>query len=640
MASEPDPGGTAGSLNRQGNAHKQAGRLGQAEDFYRRALQAAPDFLPALYNLGVSLYELGRRSEAERCLRRVLELDPADAHALFQLGCLFCDDARFAEAAATLRAASALWPDNPLLRFHLGIALARSGDPWQAISSLREALAIEPDFPDAHFNLGNAYSLLNDREQAIACFREACRARPEDPLYRGSLLNEMQFACDWTGIGELIESQRRAVRQLPPQPIHPFQLLSIPSTRAEQLQCARNFSARQVQQLAQERQSLAFTFRRRPVPGRIRLGYLSADFHEHATAYLLAEMFELHDRARFEVIAYSCGPDLEDPMRLRLRRAFDRFVGLRTLSNSGAAAAIHADGVDILVDLKGYTLDARTEIAALRPAPIQVSYIGFPGTSGAPFIDYLVADRFVVPPEHEADYSERLVLMPASYQANDRKRAVGATPPRAQLGLGERDFVYCCFNQPYKILPELFALWMRLLQARPGSVLWLLDGNPAATRNLRQAAQRAGIGADRLVFAPKVSLPHHLGRLGAADLFLDTLPYNAHTTASDALWAGLPVLTCAGDTFASRVAGSLLHAVGLPELVCSSMAEYERLALRLAQSPGELERLRSRLQRERAAAPLFDAPRFTRQLESAYEQMWQAYAAGREPRTIECSAAS
>ncbi|HTP60524.1 MAG TPA: tetratricopeptide repeat protein [Burkholderiales bacterium] len=635
MPEAADPG-RATTLNREGNAHKEAGRPEMAEDSYRRALQASPDHPSALYNLGVCLYELGRRREAEGFLRRVVELDPADSHALFQLGALLCDDARFAEAAGTLRAAAALWPDNPLLYFYLGIAQVRSGSPWEAIASLRRALALEPDYPNAHFNLGNAHSLLKESDQAISCYREACRAQPDNPLYRGSLLNEMQQACDWTQIGELIDLQRRGVSQQPPQPIHPFQLLSIPSTRSEQLQCARNFAAHQLQGLEQERQRLSFSFARRPSQGRIRLGYLSADFHEHPVAYLLAEVFELHDRERFEVVAYSCGPESESPTRARLRRAFDRFVDLRTLSNADAAATIHAHGVDILVDLGGYTTNARTEVAALRPAPIQASFIGFAGTSGAPFIDYLVADRFVIPPGHESDYSEQLVLMPASFQANDRKRLVAQTPSRRQLGLAEDSFVFCCFNQPYKILPELFETWMRLLHAVPASVLWLRDSNDAATRNLRRAARAAGIDADRLVFAPSVeNYSLHLGRFAAADLFLDSFPYNAHTTASDALWTGLPVLTCAGETFASRVAGSLLHAVGLPELVTSSPAEYERLALRLAGTPGELRQLRSRLRENRGAAPLFDTPRFTRDLEAAYLGMWQEHAAGRPPRRIE-----
>jgi len=322
-------------------------------------------------------------------------------------------------------------------------------------------------------------------------------------------------------------------------------------------------------------------------------------------------------------------------MRARIEQAFDRFVDVGPLSHADAAARIHADRVDILVDLTGYTNLARTEIAALRPAPVQVNFLGYPGTMGADFIDYIITDRFITPPGHEAHYSEQPVYLPGSYQANDRKRSVAGTPPRSELGLPEKSFVFCCFNQMTRILPDVFAAWMRLLKAVPDSVLWLLKSNAWAEQNLRREAQRHGIAPERLVFAPVLPQERHLGRFGAADLFLDTSPYNAHTTASDALWAGLPVLTCAGDTFASRVAGSLLTAVGLPELVTRSMADYEALALRLARNPGELAGLRDKLLRNRSTAPLFDTPAFTRHLEAAYLRMWENYLAGQPPRAIE-----
>jgi predicted O-linked N-acetylglucosamine transferase (SPINDLY family) len=416
-------------------------------------------------------------------------------------------------------------------------------------------------------------------------------------------------------------------------PISPFSLLSIPSTLAEQLQCARQFSREISAAVALERQRLNFRFDRLPA-AKLSVGYLSADFHEHATAYLTAELFELHDRSRFRVVGYSYGHDDGSPMRARLKRGFDGFVDLAARSYAEAAAAIHGDGIHILVDLKGYTLRARTGIMALRPAPVQVSYLGYPGTMGAQFIDYLVADRFVVPPALADCYSEKLVLMPDSYQVNDRERAMADTPTRRELGLPEDAFVFCCFNQAYKILPEVFSSWMRLLQAAPQSVLWLLDSNEWATQNLQREARDQGVETGRLIFAPILSLDRHLARLRAADLFLDTFPCNAHTTASDALWAGLPVLTCAGETFASRVAGSLLTAAGLPELITRSMAEYEALALRLAGNPGELTTLREKLSRNRSAAPLFDTPRFTRHLEAAYQRMWENSVVHGEPRAI------
>jgi predicted O-linked N-acetylglucosamine transferase (SPINDLY family) len=367
---------------------------------------------------------------------------------------------------------------------------------------------------------------------------------------------------------------------------------------------------------------------------RIRIGYLSADFYEHATAYLAAGLFEAHDRARFEVIAYSYGPDDRSAMRSRLESGFDRFVELASSSHRAAAEAIHADGIDILVDLKGYTQHARSEIMALRPAPIQVSFLGYPGTMGAPFIDYLIGDAFVTPVDHAADYDEQLVLLPGSYQVNDAARQVKAVPPRAELGLPGNGFVFCCFNQTYKILPEIFAVWTRLLANVSGSVLWLLEGNAFATRNLRRAAGDAGLDPGRLIFAPKLPQAQHLARIGAADLFLDTAPYNAHTTASDALWAGVPVVTWSGDTFASRVAGSLLNALRMPELAVESLSAYEELALRFSSDSNAMAAVRSKLACHRVSESLFDTRRFAAGIEAAFMQMWALRIAGKAPAMI------
>jgi protein O-GlcNAc transferase len=613
-------------LNDLGNERRQAGDLVAAAEAYRGAVVAAPESPAALYNLGTCLRELKRAPDAERHLRKLAAIAPADADGLFQLGELLYEDGRLTEAVGILQRAFELAPRNSLLAFYIGIALMRTGNPTAAADALRQAIAIETDFPDAQINLGNALGMAGRHEEALLHYREASRLRPDNPVYSGALLNEMQHACDWDGMPALIERQRRSLELQPEAPIHPFHLLSLPSTRAEQLQCARNYSAHVVRAYAAAGQNGET---RRTGAERIRIGYLSADFHEHATAYLIAEMLELHDRRRFEIAAYSWGPDTAGAMQSRLRGALERFVDVRALSGAQAASAIREHGVDILVDLKGYTQDARSDIVALRPAPIQVSYLGFPGTMGAPFIDYFIADRFTVPPGHEADYSEKLVFMPGCYQVNDRKRAAAAAPAREALGLPVQGFVFCAFHQSYKILPEVFAAWMRLLQAVPGSVLWLLESNPLAVANLRREAQRAGIGAGRLVFAPKLAQDAHLARLAAADLYLDTFPCNAHTTASDALWAGLPVITCAGETFASRVAGSLLHAVGLPELVTASLPDYESLAQRLAASPAELRGLRERLKTSLHSTALYDTPRFVRHLEAAYEQMWSDHQAGR-----------
>jgi protein O-GlcNAc transferase len=657
-----------------GNTQKAAGDLAGAAQSYRRSLEIAPDYADSLFNLGLVLRELGQPEDALSCFRRAAEINPRDADALGHLATLLHETKRLEEAGHAYRLALKIAPENAYLWLKLGGLGSQTGQIEEAARCFREALArdpdlaaapefaiaqndlgcalfsverleeaaeqfaraieLQPDYANAHFNFGVVHSLRGEHELALTCAETALRLQPDDPTFAAKVLIELQNLCEWPRLDELYGLLRRNARRAEQRPVNPFCLLSIPSTAAEQLQCAARFSAMQTRTAAETRRGPGFRFERAARP-RLKIGYLSADFHEHATAYLTAELFELHDRERFEVIGYSYGRDDGGPMRARLRRAFDRFVDLAQRSNTEAAAAIHADGVDILVDLKGYTLHARTEIMALRPAPIQINYLGYPGSMGAGFIDYLVGDRFVTPAEHAHAYSEKLVRMPGTYQVNDRRRLVGETPARAALGLPDRAFVFCCFNQAFKILPSVFDIWMRLLHAVPDSVIWLLELNPAASRNLSKEAAARGIQPHRLIFAPKLPLERHLGRLSVADLFLDTLPYNAHTTASDALWVGLPVLTCAGETFASRVAGSLLNAIGLPELVTGSMDEYEQLALRLAREPAYLDSLRQRLRQNRSTAMLFDTGRYTRDLESAYQRMWSSFLAGADPAPIE-----
>jgi predicted O-linked N-acetylglucosamine transferase (SPINDLY family) len=623
----------ADALFHLGSIADEQGRSAEAAAVFRRALAVAPDHPFLWLHLGIACRKLGDLDAAAAAYRRALELRPDDAEAHSNFGNLLQEEGRAEEAIAHYREAVRVEPGFALAWNNLGSALVRTRDLEAAARSLARAVELQPDFADAQFNLGNVHSLSGERDRAVRCFTAAHERRPEHPAYSGSLLLEMQQICDWSRFDELCERQRRAPLERPDEPISPFGLLSIPSTRAEQLQCARNYATAVSRRVERDRRRLDFRFACGPRE-RLRIGYLSADFHEHATAHWTAELFELHDRSRFEVIAYSYGPDDGSAMRARLKRAFDGFVDVMPMSYADAAAAIHADGVDILVELKGYTQHARTEIAAMRPAPIQVSFVGYPATMGADFIDYLVADRWVAPPEHAADYSEKLVYMPGSYQVNDRKRAVAERPPRARLGLPEHAFVFCSFNQTYKILPEAFAVWMRLLAQRPDSVLWLLETNPWATQNLRREAESRGVDAARLLFAPVLPHAEHLARMGAADLLLDTWPYNAHTISSDALWVGLPVLTWPGETFAARVAAGQLSALGVPELIAGSRAQYEALALELARSPGKLASVRRKVLAQRDKGLLFDTSGFTRHLEAAYEEMWRVYAAGEPLRAI------
>jgi predicted O-linked N-acetylglucosamine transferase (SPINDLY family) len=375
------------------------------------------------------------------------------------------------------------------------------------------------------------------------------------------------------------------------------------------------------------------------MPGeRIRLAYVSADLHDHATARLLAELIELHDRERFAVMGVSLGPDDGSAMRRRLIEGFDEFIDARELDDAQVVERMRAARIDIAVDLKGHTAGSRPGVFARRPAPVQVAYLGYPGTSGASFIDYLIADEVTVPPAQRNHYTEHIAYLPGSYQVNDRRRPRPSTAvSRAQAGLPAQGFVFCCFNNSYKILPGIFDHWMNILRSTEGSTLWLLEDSEVARRNLQIEAQRRGIDSRRLVFAPRVPLPEHLARHQLADLFLDTLPVNAHTTASDALWAGLPVLTSPGSGFAARVAASLLYAVGLPELVAGDLVRYEELAVELAGNPGRLRAIRELLARNVTDAALFDTDRFRLEIEAIYEAMWRRHLRGETPADLHTS---
>ena len=440
--------------------------------------------------------------------------------------------------------------------------------------------------------------------------------------------------CEWDELTAWRQRFRGMLEHGDMGQLSPFTLLALPGIRAdEQRVCAELWMARRLASSKATRDGQDFQFHTQAAR-KIRIGYLSCDFHEHATALLLIEVFENHDRDRFEVFAYSYGDDDGGGMRQRLEHTFERFVNIQGQSMSEAAVTINGDGIDILIDLKGFTRDTRTEILSFHPAPVQVNYLGYPGTLGGDLCDYIVTDRFLTPPETSDDYSESFAYLPDSYQPHSRYSTIDQAPTRAAAGLPEDGFVFCCFNQSYKITPEIFDVWCELLSHCPGSVLWLLS-DKMAIGNLRNLAMQRGVLPDRLIFAEHTSQSAHLGRLQLADLVLDTLPYNAHTTASDALWAGVPVVTCAGDTFASRVAGSLLRAIELPELVTHDLQAYFDLALSLASDPQRHAVLKTRLAANRLTTPLFDIERYTRHLESLYEQMWSAHLEGRTPQAIQ-----
>jgi predicted O-linked N-acetylglucosamine transferase (SPINDLY family) len=626
IALRPD---MAQAFNNLGTVLRDQGRREDALASFAAALERNPAFAEAHHNRGIVLRELGRLDAALAAYSEAIRSRPTYAEALTNAGGVLCELGRVDEAIAAHRQVLALRPDHADAHNNLAAALLTRGRPEEALAAGRAALTLAPDHPGAFYNVGNAWRELGKLEGAIAAYQTALRLRPDDADAFSQLTYHRWRACDWTDHAaaeeRLVDMVRRGTARVPP-----FYLLATSAGPADQLVCARRW----IEPFLPPPQAV---FRHRPGARRneIRLGYLSGDFHQHATASLMAELFECHDRARFEVFAYSYGPDEQSPMRRRLVQAFDRFVDLAGLPHQAAAQRIHDDGIDILVDLKGHTHGARPQIAAYRPAPVQVSYLGYPATMGAAFIDYIVVDPVVVPPEQQRFFDEKLVHLPGCYQPNDSKRAIAASAPsRRDCGLPANGFVFCCFNGGFKITPTFFAIWMRLLAAVPGSVLWLLASNDLVERNLRREAERCGIDPQRLIFAPVVASPEHLARQCHADLFLDTLPCNAHTTASDALWAGLPVLTCLGDTFAGRVAASLLTKIGLPDLITGSLADYERAALQFARVPRRLAALREALDQNRKTAGLFSGAPMASHLQAAFTIMWETWQAGAAPKAF------
>ena len=578
---------------------------------------------------GIALASAGRYDEALKAFDRALELRPGYPQALINRGNALEDLRRPDAALASYDRALSIMPGNAGFHINRGNAISALGDHRGALESYDRAIALDAASAGAFYCRGEALLELGHFDEAADSFGRALVLDPALENLLGMWLHARLMVCDWRGIGE--HFSRLSDRIAQSEPVSPpFPLVAIPATPALQRKAAETWAR------AKFPVSLTSPFVvSRPTHGRIRVGYFSADFHLHATSHLMAELFERHDRSRFELTAFSFGPARQDAMRARVSRAFENFVDVREMSDAEIVSAARRYGIDIAVDLKGYCKDSRTGIFAQRVAPVQVNYLGYPGTMGAPFIDYMIADTVIIPEEQRQHYSERIVYLPESYQPNDTRRPIsGREFAKTEQGLPQTGFVFCCFNNNFKILPATFERWMRILRSVEGSVLWLLEDNTTAAGNLRREAQARGVDPGRLVFAPRMALPEHLARHRAADLFLDTLPCNAHTTASDALWAGLPVLTCPGETFAGRVAASLLKAIRLPELVAQSGEDYERLAIELARSPGRIADLKRKLEANRQVAPLFDIERFTRHLEAGFAAMYERDRAGLPPADI------
>ncbi len=590
-----------------GSVLRRLGRPDEARDFLERAVKARPNDAFTQLNLGAVLEETGKLEEARLCFARAIQIDPAFAEAYFYLGAVLAKLGDRSAAAAALRRAIALKPNYPEAHNTLANIQQELGAIEQAIESYRAALQLNPNFSEAHYGLGVALKYLGRREESIASLTRALDLDPAHELARAQRLYQQAHLCDWDAMAEdYAQLSTLGVRQ----PVSPFALLALDGDPGRQYARAQRYAE------TFHRQALAQSFA--APSSRIRIGYFSADFRNHAMMHVMARMFELHDRARFELHAFAFGPDTSDAMRMRTMAAFDHFHAVHDLSDQAVAVRARALGIDIAIDLMGYTNGSRTAIFAYRAAPIQVGYLGYPGTMGAPFMEYLIADRFLIPPEERQYYSERIITMPQSYQVSDNTRSIAPAPPRSQLDLPDSGFVFCCFNNTHKIGVAEFDIWMRLLHAVSGSVLWLVGTNRLAEENLRRQARKRDVDPSRLIFAPRVPPSEHLARQQAADLFLDTFIYNAHGTANDALWAGLPLLTKMGRAFPARVGASVLAAAGLAELIADDEAAYERLALELATQPERLAAIKQRLLANRVSAPLFNSAAFTRHIEAAF----------------------
>lgn len=605
--------------------------LGQSEaaiGALEEAARRAPRDPEIWSNLAVSQLGLGRFADAEQSARAAIAVDPRHAHGWYNLAHVLEPQGRVLEALDAAGRAAAIAPEEPATAGFKAELQQRIGQLEPARRTLEGALARHPAVAPLHGQLGSVLERLDQPAAAAKAHESALRLEPDNGAALASLLFLRKRMCDWRDLASLQRRFRDGVAAGRPF-LTPFSFLSDPSTRAEQRRCAERWSSALVRPAGGERRALG--------TGPLRIGYLSGDFYDHPTAVLTAGVFEAHDRARFRIAGYSTGPDDGSAMRSRLAVAFDRFVDARDWPARALAERIRADGIDLLVDLKGHTEGAPLEVVALRPAPLQLHWLGYPGTLGAPFVDYLIGDRIVTPLAEAADYSETLVQLPGSYQSNDRTRFAGPAVPRADLGLPEGAFVFCCFNQSYKINPTLLDAWARILREVPGCVLWLLarGADDPSVAHLRREIEARGIAPTRLVFATRRPQPDYLALYRHADLFLDTWPYNAHTTAADALWEGCPVLSVRGETFAGRVASSLLHAVGLPELAAANMDDYVAAAIALAGDADRRACLVAHLKGPGRSSALFDVAAFTRGLESAYARIAEQYRAGRrEPVVI------
>jgi predicted O-linked N-acetylglucosamine transferase (SPINDLY family) len=626
----------------QGQTHAKAGRWAAALRAHEAASRLVPHDPIYAINHARALLARDNLEGAAAEAHRAFALDPMNRVACeLAVECLMQMN-RCAEALQTLHSLSPQIPRDAAFHGKVGLALRRMGKLREAVAAFFESLSLQPDYAPMHHNLGLCFADLDMKQEAAQCFETALLlgVGTLEMAARGLACFYERSACQWKEADANLAALSKALRELPSDTrvaTTPFAHAVLSADRGDQLLAARSFARHMefaIEPLPARRSDWTHEGR------RLRVGYLSSDFHQHATMILMIEMLEQHDRERFEVRLYSHGAADGTPMRARAEAACTEFVDIQRLTDQQAAQRIRADGVDLLIDLKGHTRDHRLGIMAYRAAPVQATFLGFPGTVGTDSIDYLIGDRIVTPLDHANDYIEKIAQLPACYQPNDRQRPLPAAPTRASQGLPLDALVLCGFNQPYKVWPEVFDSWCRLLHALPNAVLWLLEWSQQAIPNLKREAALRGISPQRLIGAPRVDPAQHIARFRLADVFLDTWPCNAHTTASDALWAAVPVVTLIGETFASRVAASLIDAVGTPELICTDLAQYEQTVISLAGDAPRRVALRKRLERARLDSPLFDSLRFTHDIEALYLRMMMRHVQGLVPAHLAAEVAA
>ena len=686
------------ALNNLGVALNNLGDIDEASNCYKSAIDIKPDYAEALNNLGIVLKELDKSDSAADCYKKAIAIKPDFAEAYNNLGIVLLDLNQLNQAAKSFEQAIALKSDYAEALNNLGIVLKELGKSDGAIDCYKKAIAIKPDYIEAHNNLGislmdlgeleasakyyanalaikpnytyalnnlgvvfnrlgkldeanNCYELalnFNARyaeaysnrgnlmtdfgrfEEALKDYQKAYKLQPDIDYMLGNILNTKMYICIWDDLSEQTDKLMQKINN-GDKAVGPFAALSITDDPDLQKRVAEIYVNDKFQI-----SNVLPKIERYPKHKKIRIGYFSADFREHPVSTLTAELYEIHDRSHFEVYAFSYGPDTKDEMNLRIKAGVDHFYNVQMMSHKDVVLLSRETEIDIAIDLGGFTQHSRAEVLSMSVAPIQVNYLGYSGTMGAEFMDYIIADNIIIPQENKKYFSEKITYLPNSFMVNDTKIEVSKRNfTRQEAGLPSDRFVFCCFNNHYKITPKVFNSWMRILSQVDGSVLWLSKANKTIVNNLKKEAEYNGIDEARLIFAPHLEfMEDHLNRVKLADLFIDTLPYNAHATSSDALRMGLPVLTCVGKSFASRVAASLLSSVGLPELITSTQEEYEGLAIELATNPKKLKAIKDKLANNLPSAPLYDTPLFTKHLESAYKMMYDRYHKGLEPDHI------